>query len=471
MTTRLLVIGEAGMNTGFERVTRGIVGHLHATGTYDITVRGVGYDPAASPRAYPWTVKPVGATLTDPMGAAHVGDWLAEDRPDLLLTIHDLWHWANYALRLPSGTAAVPSAVYFPVDCPNLKWEYALALGAASQAVAYTRFGQLEGAAAVQDAVQVLHDAHAADPEARATPATWLTLPTQGQALAVRPDRLARFADPDAWAVIPHGYEPDVFGPRDRAAARAAFGLPQDAFVIGNVSTNSERKRLDRMIRAFRLVLDRMPTALLVLHCQGGGRGGWDLAQLCRYYGVADRTVTVHDRVPELTDAQLCELYNTFDVFVNCAAGEGWGIPAFEAAACGVPVVVPDWSATRELWRGYGALVPVSDWTHAAGGLNTAHALVSIPALADTLLTLAEAPGTWQTMAALAVDNAKRLPTWEAVGGMFDQVLQGVAAEPAPTPVTLDALRAGLPAPVRSALAGRPTSLQLDYGEAGPARA
>lgn len=461
MTQRLLVIGDAGMNTGFERVVRGIAGHLHARGDYDVTVRGLGYDPATSPRTYPWTVKPVGGTFDDPMGVFRVQEWLAEDRPDLLLVVHDLWQWSNYSVRLPRD---LPATVYFPVDCPNLRWDYGLSLGGAAQAVAYTQYGRDEAIAAVQDASRLLADAHAGDAEALHARAQWLTLPTQVSGdFTFRPDRLRRYADPAYWSVLPHGQEPGAFAPQDKAAARAAWGFPRDAYVVGNVSTNSERKRLDRMIRAFRLVLDRRPDALLVLHCQGGdSAGGWDLAQLCRYYGVAERTVCTHLAVPELTEAQLAQLYNTFDVFVNSSAGEGWGLPAFEAAACGVPVVVPDWSATRELWQGYGALVPVSDWVHRTGRINTAHALVSIPALADTLLNLAESPGTWETMAGLALDNARRQLTWDEVGEGFHHVLQVAGHEPAPEPVSLADLRdAVAAADRRSELAGRPTMLHV----------
>jgi glycosyltransferase involved in cell wall biosynthesis len=36
-------------------------------------------------------------------------------------------------------------------------------------------------------------------------------------------------------------------------------------------------------------------------------------------------------------------------VFMNVSAGEGFGIPILEAQACGVPVIVGDWTALSEL--------------------------------------------------------------------------------------------------------------------------
>jgi FkbM family methyltransferase len=42
-------------------------------------------------------------------------------------------------------------------------------------------------------------------------------------------------------------------------------------------------------------------------------------------------------------------LYNSFDVLMNATRGEGFGIPILEAQACGVPVIVTDFSAMPEL--------------------------------------------------------------------------------------------------------------------------
>ncbi len=50
-----------------------------------------------------------------------------------------------------------------------------------------------------------------------------------------------------------------------------------------------------------------------------------------------------------LTDNQLKNIYNMFDVYVQYAICEGLGIPQLEAAACGIPVMSVDYSAMSEV--------------------------------------------------------------------------------------------------------------------------
>ena len=59
----------------------------------------------------------------------------------------------------------------------------------------------------------------------------------------------------------------------------------------------------------------------------------------------------------------MAALYNTFDVFLNPAMGEGFGLPIMEAQACGVPAIVTDFSAMKEVC-GAGWKVPADAyWT------------------------------------------------------------------------------------------------------------
>jgi glycosyltransferase involved in cell wall biosynthesis len=47
-----------------------------------------------------------------------------------------------------------------------------------------------------------------------------------------------------------------------------------------------------------------------------------------------------------------------FDVLFSTTLGEGFGLPMFEAMACGTPLIVPDWSALGELVEDGGIRVP-----------------------------------------------------------------------------------------------------------------
>jgi glycosyltransferase involved in cell wall biosynthesis len=64
----------------------------------------------------------------------------------------------------------------------------------------------------------------------------------------------------------------------------------------------------------------------------------------------------------------MAAIYSSFDVLLAASAGEGFGIPVIEAQACGVPVIVSDFSAQPELvgagWvvKGQRQLTPIKAW-------------------------------------------------------------------------------------------------------------
>jgi glycosyltransferase involved in cell wall biosynthesis len=82
---------------------------------------------------------------------------------------------------------------------------------------------------------------------------------------------------------------------------------------------------------------------------------------------------------------QMAQLYNAFDVLVNPSYGEGFGVPIVEAQACGVPVIVTDWTSMPELC-GAGWLVDGDPWYDASQG-----AFYKCPSIADIYERMAEA--------------------------------------------------------------------------------
>lgn len=438
--TRLLLIGDHGRNTGFERVVRGIATHLHERGDYDVTVRGIGYEPAYSVREYPYRVKSLGATYEDPMGFLNAASWFEEDRPDVVLTVHDLWQTCLYMCRKPE---AVPAVTYFPIDAPNVAYSHALTLGAISEAVAYTQFGARETAAGVRDAVDVLraNQASLAGDQLLA----WFEVPrgSERAVLRGRYDRLGRWQNPDDFNVIPHGHDHALYEPMDKAWCRKRLGLPADAFIVLNVGTNQFRKRQDLTMRAFAKLARVRKDALLVLHCAGNDmRAGWDLSQLARLYGIHDRVVYGELTWGEPKEHSMKVLYSAADVHINTSGGEGWSLCSAAAAACGVPELVPDWSATRELYADYGVLLPVKDYRIEPRGLNTAHACVDAERTGDILIELAENPLRREALGLAALEFAAKQKTWDEVGDAFHQVIQHALAEPETAGVSYDELYA-----------------------------
>jgi glycosyltransferase involved in cell wall biosynthesis len=323
-------------------------------------------------------------------------------------------------------------------------------MGAWSQVVSYTQFGARELTAAVQDGFDVFAEniKDRVDPTA---PAGWVGVPIGNRrSLHVRLDRLARLQNLDAWNIIPHGREPNMFGPRDKMECRQQFGLP-DGFLIGVVGGNQVRKRLDTAIRIFAEFARTHPDAYLVLHCWGGDDAGWDIAALARFYGVVDRIFPVHWQHSELSDDQLCSLYNCFDVMLNTSSGEGWGLTATESAECGVLQMVPDWAATGEIWRDNGALlIPPLDYLHFEKYLNTAHCVLNIPAAVALLNQCYADPNMRARQIELSQKRVADIPTWDAVADAFEIILNRAIDEGPPVPTSVNDVLASRKKTVRS---------------------
>ena len=67
---------------------------------------------------------------------------------------------------------------------------------------------------------------------------------------------------------IPHGLNVERFFPlteEERTKAKAKWGL-LDKFVVGVVARNQPRKMLDRTLKSFKLVANKVPNAVLLLH-------------------------------------------------------------------------------------------------------------------------------------------------------------------------------------------------------------
>lgn len=167
---------------------------------------------------------------------------------------------------------------------------------------------------------------------------------------------------------VPHGVD-SAFKPLDRAESREILGIPEDAFVVGMNANNKasgewHRKGYGEAFHGFAGFAQSHSDALLYVHAEmTGAAKGWDLPRLARGFGI-ERQVAFTDqfqyRFGQSVD-WMAAMYSAFDVFLNPALGEGFGIPIVEAQACGVPVIVTDFTAMPELvgdgWTVPGQLV------------------------------------------------------------------------------------------------------------------
>lgn len=152
-------------------------------------------------------------------------------------------------------------------------------------------------------------------------------------------------ADPDRVAVVPPGVDLETFVPGDRAAARAALGLPEDAVVLLFVGRIQPLKAPDVLVRAAAEMLAERPELRerLVVAVLGGASGSGlaapdGLTLLAEELGVSD-VVRVAPPVPR---PELAQWFRACDLVTVPSYNESFGLVAVEAGACGAVVVAAD---------------------------------------------------------------------------------------------------------------------------------
>jgi glycosyltransferase involved in cell wall biosynthesis len=149
----------------------------------------------------------------------------------------------------------------------------------------------------------------------------------------------------------PHGFDSNVFKPLDRAEARRLLKIPESAFLVGMVAANlGSRKCYPQALQAFKAFKQRVGRdAQLYLHTQLEREGGENLPAICDMLGLAPHTSDPYRMVIGAPAMSVAALMNAFDVLLNPAQGEGFGVPQVEAQACGTPVICTDFSASPEV--------------------------------------------------------------------------------------------------------------------------
>lgn len=139
-------------------------------------------------------------------------------------------------------------------------------------------------------------------------------------------------------AYVPHGFS-DKTTSVSRNEARAAFGLPVDARVIGTVARLHPLKRIDLAIRT----LPHLPGVHLAVAGQGPDHDR--LLAVAAETGVSDR---LHF-AGEIPPARVGTFLASLDAFVFPSEAETFGLAAVEAAQAGIPVVSNDMPVMREV--------------------------------------------------------------------------------------------------------------------------
>ena len=169
-----------------------------------------------------------------------------------------------------------------------------------------------------------------------------------------------------------------AYKPMDKAYCRGVLGIDKDVKIIGTVMRNQRRKLYPDLFKAFRLFLDSVDNpSEYKLYCHTAYPDlGWEIPELLQQYSLSSsvyftymcpktektfaslysgaRTVSPFTKKFDATMCnvrkgasyeQLSQIMNCFDLYVQYANSEGFGLPQVEAAACGIPVMATDYSA------------------------------------------------------------------------------------------------------------------------------
>lgn len=443
---KLGIIADAGAPTGFATVTHNIAEYLQNSGEYDIQIIGINFDGQPNQWSKKYNIWParLGGDL---LGVGLIPRFVNEVKPDAFLLFQDFWHLPLFLSKMPNQPGTV---LYYPVDSPNIKGQYMLTMSAGCAHACYTKFGvdeSLRGATEAWDKFKEYGRQNNADVADTFTvevggmldPFTRMPIPSSPLKLFAK--RLRALTRPEAYTVIPHGIDTSMFKPISKKGSRKLLGLSVEGFYVGNVNRNQSRKRQDLSLRAFAEFAKDKPNAKLILHCVASDAQGWDLEQLAQYYGVIDKVIFTHAMFKNsvASTEQLNYLYNALDVQINTGGGEGWGLTAFEGAGCRIPQIVPDWSATKEIWENHGKLIKVISVRHEPSQVNTMQAVIDTGHLVEILNEFYESPTAIEECGNSCYEVTQRPEyRWENVGKQFDTLFKKVAGTiPTGGPVAL----------------------------------
>lgn len=154
--------------------------------------------------------------------------------------------------------------------------------------------------------------------------------------------------DPERIHVVHNGIDTETFRP-EPAIARNHWQL------ITTASADQPLKGTQHLIPAFAGLVERFPRLRLVFI--GRPKPGGDTEKLIERYRVGERIRFVHGIGPD----EYRHLYASSAIAVVPSEYEGFGLPAGEAMACGVPLVSTDGGALPEVVGNAARVVPAAD--------------------------------------------------------------------------------------------------------------
>ena len=160
---------------------------------------------------------------------------------------------------------------------------------------------------------------------------------------------------------VPHSIDTKTYKPTFKIGKHEIndyMGINPETFVVGVVAANKasglvHRKAYGELILAFSIFAKSHPDSVIYLHTDAVGQsGGWNLLNILNSVAIPKEQVIFpnpQDYRFGLAQSDLAALYTRMDVLLAPSLGEGFGVPAVEAQACGTRVIGSNWAATPDL--------------------------------------------------------------------------------------------------------------------------
>lgn len=401
----MLFLGDSPtVSTGFSRCTKAVCDELYTTG-HEVLVLGI--NERGDPRPdIPYPIYPCIQALDsgfDVMGQCRLPVLMQRYKPDVVVLLQDPWNIPGYFEQFDAVIAECHKAQVTFTLPPIIAW---LAVDSRNQ----------KGA-------EINHLTHIV---------TW----TQFAA-----DELKSGGCTVPMSIVGLGVDHGVFHPRIRSECRKVtcsqvVETNPNAFIVGYVGRNQERKRIDLLLEYFAewvsvYVID---DAYLYLYVAPTGEGACDIHQLIRYYGLQGRVILSEPPAGVgHSDEVVSYVYNSLDVFMTTSQAEGWCLPVLEAMACGVPCVVPDAAglASGGGWTDGAALYARCSSSALTAPLNGhPYTVGAIPDKADVVGLLSDLYTDRRMREHYSnegIQHAKQF-TWKRTGEEFVKVIEHVMA-------------------------------------------
>ncbi len=238
-------------------------------------------------------------------------------------------------------------------------------------------------------------------------------------------------------ARIPHGVDGAVFH-SDVAPSSRVLEFKGDRTALLFVGGTIWRKGVDLLLSAWLGDEELREEAVLVIKSLGANHSyaGYHLGGLIDKVRRLGRDVLLID--DELSAREMAGIYRACDVLVHPYRGEGFGMPALEARACGVPVVVTCGGSTDDFCTGPGTVgIEAARRTVELPGAHVGRPWVLEPDAGDVRAAIRSALANLPDLQRAARDESAAVRahyTWTAAAAALEDLAMASHAGCVPAP-------------------------------------